>query len=261
MLNNRCSSIKNLWGLSLIELMLALTVSSFLFLIMTTVFLCTEHMFKIQEELSNLQENKRIAVKLLTSDLHLAGYIGCAKLSADFPLKKFRTYDLKPQNKISITANTVEVQHASIPHANVLQSTKGSTEIISTNDSRFSTGDILLISDCKAAEIFQIKSIIKKSHYQIIIPTVELTNTYDKQAEIALFEKNYYFIAKTTRKSPQGKPIYALYYRDIHNRKTELIENINYMNVNLDKKQKGIEIMLSFETNNKGRMEYIYVAL
>lgn len=260
MLKNRCARIKKLSGLSLIELMVALTVSSFLLVIMTAVFLGAEHVFKIQEELSNLQENKRIAVKLLTSDLRLAGYIGCAKLTADFPLKKFQSYDLKPQNKIAITANTVEVQHVSISHANLLESTQGSTEIILTNDSRFSAGDILLISDCKTAEIFQIKSVIKKSHYQIIIPTVELTNIYDKQAEVAHLEKNYYFVAKTNRKSSQGKPIYAFYYRDINNRKTELIENINRMNVHLDNK-KGIEIMLSFENDKKGRMEYIYVAL
>lgn len=257
----RNSTLKKTQGFSLIELLIALTISLLILIITTTIFLAVQNNLCLQNEMSYLQENIRLATQLLTSDIRMAGYIGCPKLTDGFPIKQFQSVELNPRNKITATNNSVTVRHASVMHANLTQPIYNHSEIFLTPEPRFKAGDILLITDCKNAEIFQVNKVLIKDKEQKLLTTKPLAMEYEKYAEVSLLEINNYFIDKTDRQSVTGQTIYALYKRNIKGRKTELIENINSMHVNLSNNGVGVEIILSFLTSQAKKLGYIYIAL
>ena len=64
-------------GLSLIELMVALTIGAFLVLGVVTVFIANKTSADLEASLARLQENGRFALDLVADDLYQAQYLGC----------------------------------------------------------------------------------------------------------------------------------------------------------------------------------------
>jgi len=71
-------------GLSLIELMVALTLGSLLVLGLLKVFDASRVSYKLSEGLARVQENGRFAMDYLQRDLRMAGHMGCANDQARF---------------------------------------------------------------------------------------------------------------------------------------------------------------------------------
>lgn len=65
-------------GLTLVELMIAMTISSILMIGISNIYSSSKQAYKINDEYSELQENARLAFRFLTQDIRMAGYIGCA---------------------------------------------------------------------------------------------------------------------------------------------------------------------------------------
>ena len=65
-------------GLTLIEVMVALTISLFLLLGITYVYTGSKQTYRSVASLSTMQENGRLAIEYLTQDLQMAGNFGCA---------------------------------------------------------------------------------------------------------------------------------------------------------------------------------------
>ena len=70
-------------GLTLVELMIAMTISSILMLGISNIYSSSKQAYKINDEFSELQENARLAFRFLTQDIRMAGYIGCAWATGD----------------------------------------------------------------------------------------------------------------------------------------------------------------------------------
>lgn len=64
-------------GLTLIELMIALVITSLILLALTRVFVSTRVTYQTDEGLARLQENARFAIQFITHDLRMVGYTGC----------------------------------------------------------------------------------------------------------------------------------------------------------------------------------------
>ncbi len=64
-------------GLSLIELMVALSIGAFLVLGVTTVFLANKDSATLENSLARLQENARFALDLMRDDLYGTQFLGC----------------------------------------------------------------------------------------------------------------------------------------------------------------------------------------
>ena len=73
-------------GMTLIEIMLALLLGLFLIGGAIQIFLSAKNSYRIQENLSRIQENGRFALELLSHDIRLAGYFGCSGVSATNPI-------------------------------------------------------------------------------------------------------------------------------------------------------------------------------
>ena len=65
-------------GVTLIELMIAITISSIIMIGIGTVYTSSKRSFKLQEEFSRLQENGRFAINYITRFVRAAGYSGCS---------------------------------------------------------------------------------------------------------------------------------------------------------------------------------------
>ena len=64
-------------GLSLVELMVAVTLSMVLMLGIFQIFSSSKQTSRAQDALARVQENARFALDLLTHDIRMAGQLGC----------------------------------------------------------------------------------------------------------------------------------------------------------------------------------------
>lgn len=71
-------------GLSLIELMIALTISAFLLLVLTYVLTNAQKTYRAQSGLQGIQEAGRIGFAIMERDIRLAGFAGCTNRGTAF---------------------------------------------------------------------------------------------------------------------------------------------------------------------------------
>src|SRR3970040_1032548 len=64
------------YGMTLIELMVALAIGAFLMIGAITVFMQSRTTFRVTESLARMQENARFALDLLETDVRMAHYWG-----------------------------------------------------------------------------------------------------------------------------------------------------------------------------------------
>ncbi len=65
-------------GVTLIELMVAMAVSSFILLGISNIYVSTKKAYVIHDEFARIQENGRFAMETLSSNIRNAGFFGCA---------------------------------------------------------------------------------------------------------------------------------------------------------------------------------------
>lgn len=76
--NTPLKNPKHFLGVTLVELMIAITISSIVALGISSVYTSSKRSFKLQEEFSRLQENGRFAMNYIARFVRGAGYSGCA---------------------------------------------------------------------------------------------------------------------------------------------------------------------------------------
>lgn len=229
-------------GYSLLELMIAVSVSLFLSVGMIAIFVYSNDTYRYTQRLNAIPSKARIAFRSLSHDIRMAGLIGCVRLSEVFPLHSHLTGDtsLVAWHKGSTTAklslpdlahyqqdsdailiqfldpNTFPIKEATANH------------IVLAEGVIFRAEDVLLISDCQHAELV---------HWN----NIHLTYRYQVDSEIGFFNKIIYYIADTGRTSDTGQRIYALYRRNLNqslHKPIELIEGIKKMSIRLGMKNR-----------------------
>ncbi len=177
-------------GFSLIEMMVAMTISAILLAGVVEIFASSKTTYRIQENLSRVQENGRFALDFLTREMRMAGYTGCSSFGPvtntlndqGNVLYNFNA-GIEGFNDIGATApaylsavgvspkegsDVVVVRRLVDNPVRITQNNNGSqvfTEVTSnvvggcadgTNKiSDICEGDILMVSDCKKSRIFQ----------------------------------------------------------------------------------------------------------
>ena len=64
-------------GLSLVELMIAITLGLVLSAAVIQVFMASRSSYRVQESLSLIQESARFAMDYIGREVRMAGYMGC----------------------------------------------------------------------------------------------------------------------------------------------------------------------------------------
>lgn len=178
-------------GLSLIELMIAITLGLILLTGVMQVFLSSKNVFSSQQALSRVQETGRMAVEFLSRDIRMAGFMGCASRSESIKVTNTLkdadtvTYDFSegikgyakedfPVAKSHITqaikANTDVIVVRSAANNGVYLTKNNDSANLSVSDTGANTGtckddkapvsglcsgDIVVATDCEKAVVFQ----------------------------------------------------------------------------------------------------------
>ncbi len=204
-------------GMSLVELMVALTVGLFLTAGVLTIFQSSRQTYSVSDAVSDLQESGRFAIEMLTRDIRLAGYQGCADLNgikANIVANGLVTTNFyetvaqgaekdadgnwlpgpNPPTDIAAEAGLV------IPNTDVLMIQRATAQdlglknpmatrtdplVIDANSSSFrpATEELLMIADCQSVDIFRASNVAYSEMNATY--TVQHANTHNTSAELS----------------------------------------------------------------------------
>lgn len=172
-------------GLSMIELMVAMVIGLLLTAAVLQMFVGSKTTYSMQSALAKMQENARFAVEFLARDLRRAGYIGCTQNIDEIAITLrdstngdsiYSQFDMT--NPLSFEDNYSATSGTSIPLPTNASPTPG-TDIVSVKfadgegsctvkehqptsatihcyaNHDYQKGQVLLISDCTHAAVFQ----------------------------------------------------------------------------------------------------------
>ena len=178
------ASLKQQQGLGIVEIMVALLLSTILVGGLIKIFSTNQKAYMVQNQMSRLQEDSRLAFHFLVRDLRMAGYFGCSS-------------DVKMQNNLNDTTSLLydfngeplQTYHASgtgwtpslpteisslnpLPGSDIVVIRKADDSSVDlrapytdTNNPastlvvpghNFQKGDVVVISDCTNATVVQI---------------------------------------------------------------------------------------------------------
>ena len=249
-------------GLTLIELMVALVLSMVLMTGMISVFVANKRTYQVQEGLARLQENGRFAIHLLTRDIRGAGYWGCGTQTPNIinALNNGGSYAFSygqavdgfdavgnswsPTLDISISgaspspnegSDVVTLRFSEGGGARVIQHNVPSADLKVVANADLNVDDIVMVSDCEDAAIFQITNLQTVSGTQTNV--VHNTGTSDPgnafqdlgkkflNAEIVRVRNRTYYVAD----GAGGLP--SLWRMDDGRTPQELVEGVLQMQV------------------------------
>jgi type IV pilus assembly protein PilW len=200
------STRKTQKGVGLIEIMIAVVIGLLLMAGVGQIYISSKQTYHLQDAQSRMQENARYALELLSNDIRLAGYSGCANLNSITPtvtanppiITLTATSALSGYNASGSSWDPALSSTLSGLSKPPLAGTGASgIPIMYPNACGISTGNALMVSDCTAAHIFRATSVSsdESTHTQTIAPSNTLGNTYQSDAEIFIFTSRTYYIA------------------------------------------------------------------
>jgi type IV pilus assembly protein PilW len=166
-----CFSIRRQRGLTLVELMVSLVISSLLLAGVGQIYLSSRQTYRINEGLSRVQENGRFAMEFLSHDIRMADFWGCTNGIGQVTNNldpanggANQQYDFGSGGLAGIdggapgASDTIILRGAFGEGLNVQPpfGPQASADVKVPPNSGLSQGDILIVSDCTQADIFQI---------------------------------------------------------------------------------------------------------
>lgn len=158
-------------GFSMIEIMVAMTLSLILLAGVLQIYASSRQSFRMQEALSRVQENGRFALEFLSRDIRMADFWGCArpdKVTNNLdPLGgagyiDFGTGGLLGSNNTGLNgSDTITLRGAYETGMNILPNgaagygPQTSSVITVATGNGINQCDILMVADCSQADIFQ----------------------------------------------------------------------------------------------------------
>lgn len=169
-------------GMTLIELMIALLIGVFLLAGIMQVFVSSQQNYRIQDNLSRIQENGRFAIEFIGRDIRMADYWGCvsnATVNVQNKLNVSATFDSYTNgiageeddnggnngdanndengNSIWDGTDSITLRGALGNGVNLTALGAGKTEDFIVNaGSSLSQNDLVVISNCTSGDIFQV---------------------------------------------------------------------------------------------------------
>ena len=175
-------------GISLVELMISITIGLILMTGVVQLFLSSRTTFSTQQALARVQESGRLAMEFLSEDIRMAGYMGCMSRNLNFSNTLNSASDLAYNFSVGIEGlNDVGATVPAGYPANIVEGTdvlvvRGGTgngvDVVAANNnselfventgvsascagslSGLCAQDILVVSDCSKARVFQISDL------------------------------------------------------------------------------------------------------
>ena len=221
---------RKLRGFTLIELMVAITISALILGGLTQVYAGASRSYRVTEALSRMQENGRYAMDYLARDIRLAGYMGCVSNGTAVNNMANPVAGWSPLNTSSnpITLKGIEGYEASLVSPSAITATSGvktdavliqffspsSTKLvhpsptnanikINGNPLNFQAAEVLVVTDCAFADILKATTVSNNAG-TVTIAHSNSNNTgnttskeYGQNAEVMRMQSNVYYILTT----------------------------------------------------------------
>ncbi len=261
------SCLKEEWrGSTLIELMLSLSLSLILLGLALSIYLAAEKQRTFLTTLNTVHDQTRFVLQRLESELRLAGFIGCPRLTEDFPLSNHTAYPFHAGNKLEIQmdvkgSSILTVRHRARSAVSLDQPMTQSSVLELSSPLSVRPGDLFLISDCRHADLFQVAAVSAHGRGQRLMTAQPLSYQYGENAEAAPFEITTYFVENTGRKDKYGRELSALYRSDPGGRRIELAEGIQKLKMELIPAGRGLALEVQAAKGDLQKTEYYFAAL
>jgi type IV pilus assembly protein PilW len=232
-------------GFTLIEWLIGLSIGLFMLTFTSRLYISLYKTGVFIRNNVEVDNNARIALNWLAYDIRMAGFIGCANLE-EIPFfeeqnllthsllgwHQGNTQGLPPPTQKSIKASDILYLHYADPVRIPIIAAQNN-KVQFAQRSNFSPDTVLMLSDCRHAELLQLNK-------------VRLKHVYQTDAEVSPFYRLVYYVGQTNRKNSYQQPIYALYRQDLHAKAhpTELVENVE-------------KLELYYGIPNKGLLQYV----
>lgn len=216
----------NIRGFTIIELMVAITISALILGVLTQVYIGARASYRMSEALSRMQENGRYAMDFLARDIRLAGYMGCVStgtainnmanpitgwspLASGPPitLRAIEGYEASAVSPSTISGSTavktdaVLIQYLSPGSAKLINPSPTNANVqINGNSLNFQQYEILVVTDCAFADIFKVTNTpgnsgtVTLSHSNANNTGNNTSKEYGSNAEVMRMQSNVYFI-------------------------------------------------------------------
>lgn len=245
-------------GFSLVEIMVALTLSLLLLGAVLQIFISSKASYRMNEGLARLQETGRFAIGILAGDIRMAGFQGCLSRDQIVP----NVIVTNPPSQLPYNPDDVIRGQDNLAAGNSLGAVVGSDSLsilsaassgahltgnmtadnaniqIDSNPTDFQQNDILVITDCANTDIFRASSVSNSSgnivtvaHANNVNTTNRLSKAYQSDAMVMAFQANTYYVADTGRTNEDGDPIYGLYVQRVNGTPVELVDGVENMQV------------------------------
>lgn len=221
---------RNQKGLSLVELMIAVAIGLFLVGGIGALYLNSKNTFRVQDDLSRVQENGRFAMQILSDDIRMAGYLGCGGTASPqnnilnpngwnqlgnaiegYAKSAIPSGYPVAASELFGNSDIIRIQHMSADSAKLDQSSDqtgannstGTAQIhVDVNALGFNVNDILVISDCGHTDVFGASGIsngasagkVNISHGSNANAQPKLSWNYRSTAEVSRLETNFYYV-------------------------------------------------------------------
>lgn len=253
-------------GLSFIEILIALSLSVMLLAFIMKLYLSLQNNAHLQAEITHLHEKRDVALEILRKELHLAGFIGCHRITKQFLVLPSQIFTA--DNAIEVIAKTISVRHMSYPYAHLVKA-EGNVLYV-TKDINFSSGETVIIADCKRAEIFKLAKVTHLIGQQKLFLSKPLSFEFKQHAYIGKLEANTFFVDETLRQDLNGIKMKSLFVRHNHSKKIELISGVTNMQIsyvakliktNMSNMHSGVFIKLKINSGKLKTDAFAYIAI
>lgn len=219
-------------GLTLIEIMVALTISLILLGGVYTIYISTKTSYKTQEGLSRVQENARFALDMLSRNLRVAGLLGCDSKGSNIKInniakpesgqssdsvtylgdnnaiKGFRNPDAADLTELGLNAgqvkadtDVIQVRYVSDADCQVNDRDVENANIKVVNTCEVLQNEVVLVSDCSDGDLFRVTNVVTGNGGERTIAhassgntTNRLSKQYGSDAALLVFNNDIYFI-------------------------------------------------------------------
>lgn len=263
-------------GFSVIEFMVAITLGTLLIASAGAVYLSNKSTYVMQEGLARLQENGRYANFLLSRELRMAGFQGCANqkqivvtnlvrnvssmLAYDKPVQGYDGIaasfsPLLPANltgKPMVGSDIIEVRMASNFSVQLRDDMNQPNNPILVYDRLgIASGDPVMITNCSVGDIFIAGANTNATaitHTVSDNTTNDLTMAYPANSQVMRFLYYAFYVKNTGRVNSVGQPILALVRLDINGNEDEIAEGVERMRVSYGVDTNGDNTVDSYQT-------------
>jgi len=241
-------------GISLVELLVALVITLILTAGVISIFTGSQVAYRFNDAMSRVQENGRYAVNVLSHDVRMAGYAGCAR-TGTVPISNIANppalgdFDpaLQVEGMDDVSSGTMIGTREVLTGTDVLILRGGSDAVgqlnaqkvenanaqLDSNAGGWVAGDVLMVSDCTAIDIFRATNVSSGAsgttiaHASSMNTQNFLSKVYFQGAEVMAYRERSYFVAFRDASTP----VPSLYRRIGQANSEELVEGVEDLQI------------------------------